>query len=236
MQTRMLKKARQKGVAEKISSLEQELRDSWRRREFSQMHRVRVRLAANGRGPKQRHYYRPQEESPSAEEWELALGKPGDQGGLGAIREDFEEVARGWEQDAAVEQISEREAQQLVTKDLKNIRRYRVKAPKRRSYPRWSAPTETWLQLLMPNYRAEGYKRGAGIGYTAEAVHPKRFFVLIREVLLKVRMTGCSPLNWNRSAAFASSKHNGKRGVVGLRLMHCFHCVGIGFFSGIAKT
>ncbi len=40
------------------------------------MHKVRVKLAGNGRGPKQRHYYIPQEELPSIAEWDIALGKP----------------------------------------------------------------------------------------------------------------------------------------------------------------
>ena len=63
----------------------------------------------------------------------------------------------------------------------------------------------------------------------------KKFVELFAEVLVKVRIAGSAPLNWNRSAAFASSKHNGKKGVRGLRLMHCFDCIGMGFFGGLAK-
>lgn len=169
-------------------------------------------------------------ERPDRDERTEALQRPGLDGGL--------EATPGLYTQMEARHIFDREAEaddplpegpELrwdVQQDYRAICKYLCRAPKRRSFPEWSAPAEGWLQLLRPDYRSEGARRGVGIGATGL----DKFYRL----LTVVRRRAWPPMRWHCSRAHSISKGNGKRGVAGLRIIQCFDCVGLGWYNGVA--
>ena len=139
--------------------LVEEIWTSWRRRDFAAMHKARVQLAGNGRGPNQRLLFAPLHQQPSLDDWRTALALPGQEGGLSASQVEPYEPAR-----AHGQQLIENDDQPLpdtanlrqdVQNDLRRIKRYLIQAQKRRAFPRWGAPTEAWTVALAPQHHAK---------------------------------------------------------------------------------
>ena len=124
---------------------------------------------------------------------------------------------------------------QDVDNDSFGNQRYLRKAPRRRAFPRWSKPTEVWSIALSPNFTAKKTTQKTGIGRKKVPDPPAKFIQRMKDTLTQIRRTARTPMNWARAWSFSSSKNKGKAGVAGLRLMHCFDCVGMARYHRVAN-
>ena len=120
------------------------------------------------------------------------------------------------------------EEQELAQQDLKLMRSYVKRAPKRRAVPEGSAPLELWHQLLYPNWRAS--QQTGGVGYDASMPKVPGFWWIISVGLAKIRHFQKAPLYWHRSrgAGLPKSAQHGPRGK---RVVHVLLVFGKAFYS-----
>ena len=226
--SRRCRKLMQSAGKKRNEEIIEEMWQQHRKGDMYNVHRLRTKLAGNGRGPKKRFYFAPRA-SLSIEEWKEGMKAPPAQGGMACKEVDFDKMIDTLVPERRIEEVSAKE----VTEDLKAIKRYWAKAPKRRACPPWGAPAELWLALAAPNWRIE--KKGQGLGFENEEVEAPLFAGALRTLIKLTRVAGRPPLYCLRSQSFASDKGTGKMGVKGARVMHAFDSFGMAFFGGLMK-
>lgn len=85
---------------------------------------------------------------------------------------------------------------------------------------------------MKPKYRMDKESRG-GVGLE-EKFEAVAFQLRMKEFLTMVRRRCNTPLQWDRSYASSADKGNGKEGIKGLRMLHCFEAASMAWFGGVA--
>ena len=105
------------------------------------------------------------------------------------------------------------ELTELVRSDKMGQIGYLRRAPKRRAGPSWGVLAEALGMCI--GYRMYRFSRRRT--YT-----PETFSRRFNDLLALIRIVGFAPLSVLRSQSFAQAKNNGKLGIKGQRVLHCF--------------
>lgn len=141
------------------AQLETELWEAWRQRDFASMHRLRVSLAQNRRGPKRRLYNAVRCCPPSEADWIAFLSKDGPAGGMECAPVDYAEYEAGYIAERAAEgEVRlgyDAKLRDLVDEDMRGVCKHLGGARKRRARPRWAMPVEALhLAVVAPRVDA----------------------------------------------------------------------------------
>jgi hypothetical protein len=91
MLSHRLGQLRRRWQKERVALWLEELWESWQRRDFATMHRMRALLAGTGYGPKKRFYRGPGQLAVTTKEWSDFAAMPATEGGMTAIPRTFDE-------------------------------------------------------------------------------------------------------------------------------------------------
>ncbi len=110
------------------------------KRNFSLVHRLRVKLQRNGRGPKHRFYWAPRMHVADVSDWEALLTKPGPEGGMAAVPcpdgllEDF---LKDLEELDEAPLPDDQNIFEQADRDFRHMVRALARAGKRKVFPEW---------------------------------------------------------------------------------------------------
>ena len=138
------------------NQLVDELKEAHTHNKVFDQHRITRRIAANGRGPKNRLYGLPNPRNPLVDQWKEYLCNEPAQGGCNAQVIDFvdelaDQLNDPAQRDLPHKVLDDANLAQKIKQEISNIQRYLIKAPKRRQVPPWALPLEIWWLLLLPN-------------------------------------------------------------------------------------
>ena len=147
---------------------------------------------------------------------------------------DYEKESGDIEEEWQEENLAEWtiEAVRRAKEDAVDIRKRLMKASKRKASPEWSAPLETWLMAMAPNWRMQGARDKAGVRAMPKKIWMNEFERKWVDVLTVIRRQRLLPLDWNRSVAWNFDK-GAKEGVGSLRTVHGFCLVGKAWLSAV---
>ena len=236
MTTRRCRQLRRESQYEKLVQLSEEIHEAWKKGHHSEVHRLRVVLAANGYGIRKRKLYRPPGRRLEEAELTSGLALPGAQGGLAAALVDPDQYFEKY-----VKEIEEQDDQQLpftyaleqrAERDVQGVIAYCRRASKRKYTPEWGTCVEALLLALRPGHNLT--HRQQGLGYREEQ-GGETFYNKFKEVMVQIRRTVRTPVDWHRSKAFLQSKNNTAGGIRGQRVIHCFDHAGAAWYSAQLK-
>jgi hypothetical protein len=92
----------------------------------------------------------------------------------------------------------------LVLEDIRGITKHVRKSKCRKAGPKWAAPNEIWRLLLCVPVSFDQPR--AGIGSAKYYYSLEAFRQMLRQILLKIRMTESTPYSWHRSRVFSLYK------------------------------
>eukprot|EP00974_Lingulodinium_polyedra_P012805 1240745-Lingulodinium_polyedra.AAC.1 len=115
--------------------------------------------------------------------------------------------------------------------DMKDIRAYVKRAPKRKGVPPGTAPLELWHMCLFPKVRI---RQRFGLGAERSPPSTSMFFALLQVGLLEARLNQQTPLYWHKSAG-ASLKKSEKVGAEGRRVVHVLPAIGKAYYASKLK-
>ena len=235
MATRRAKKFRQQTFAKVRNEWLSEAFHCWKSRRFAELHRLRVKIAQNGRGPKKRDFRAPRANM-SLSDWETGLAAEGVHGGMACEKIDPEPQVP----DGTLPCDEHYLVQEVVVEDMAAARRYLIKAPKRRAFPKTGVPAEALLMALDPEYTSRGAydarKNKVGIGHALELRRPKKFIDLLYFSYAHIRMSEKFSTVQLQSSPFTADKKDGRAGIAGLRVLHCFSSFAMSWFGGNKKN
>lgn len=201
---RRCKRLRQRQWRDTSKYYEDMLYESWRFRDFANLHRYRRLLVCNGRGPRKRQYWSARANQPTSEEWMDYLSREPGRGGMAATQE-YDNAEHYTEHYL---QQREEEDDELLPLDMHIVEqaradcagmaRYLRRMKKRRAHPHWTVPAEGLLIAMLPR-RVLRPERTTGIGMVQDYMAPK-FEKRLMDMLIFVRRSGWLPLAWHRSA------------------------------------
>lgn len=144
---------------------EAELREAWRLRRFYDCHRLANLLAGRRRGPRTRRYGHLAAARPSIDEWTDFLARPGGEGGLQATRVEFERERRNWI--ASLDPLPPRSPTHTrqAEDDLYQLANALMRAPRRRTAPECSLPSEVYLMAIRPFVLTGAAPGRRGVGF-----------------------------------------------------------------------
>ena len=122
--------------------------------------------------------------------------------------------------------VREPKIQQVVEKELKDILFGLRKTAKRKACPTRSVPNEVLLMALDPGYCSVRETDRRGLGHERlTTLEPDQYMGCNRQLKAFLHhLHACTlvPLIANRSKAFLQPKSNGRRGLLGQRILHVY--------------
>eukprot|EP00959_Pyramimonas_sp_CCMP1952_P403461 8454047-Pyramimonas_sp.AAC.1 len=207
--------------------LVEEAAECWQRRRTAEAMTASRRAARCRFGPKRRDARLACSSLPTSSEWLDVWRRPGAEGGMQVETLEWDRWRLDREGPSYDYDPADTESVEAASQDLKDLRKYMVSAPKRKTVPEGTAPLELWHMALFPKWRVQGK---FGLGLDISPPDNRTFWFLLSVGLQKVRRHQLTPLYWHKSQAAALHKSH-KAGPLGKRVVHILPAVGKGFYA-----
>jgi hypothetical protein len=232
-----MKKAKRSFLEKRQQRIEAEIEEAMRRQREHEVQRLSRLIAGTKLGIRKRKYGLLPSLTPSAEDLYKMASAPGCEGGLGAVKVDLEDEIKKWTDPDNCEPLAPADlnATRAASWDLRRTIKSMIYSNKRKACPVWGVPAEVWLFSLDPLYISKRIDDKTGVGATTLLNTNDSFLSISSQAekcLQHCHRASLVPIVANISQAFWISKLNGKKGLGGLRLLHCYDSFWRHFFAG----